>query len=165
MRLEIAFNQLHSDTKAEELLFWGKITGLERDYYIAMTIDYTGYYQMANKKFYWCLNSAIGAYQPYIFQALPETFKDHLVDCQKYNDYFKGKPDEILDKYLKDADTDEQVEKPPEESPVEKDELQLLEEEEERAKNPIIEKRNFTGISIIYERTWKTKFCSSTNRF
>jgi len=59
----------------------------------------------------------------------------------------KGKPDEILDKYPKDVDLDEQVEKPPEENPVEKYELQLLEEEDdERAKNPIIEKRNFTGI-------------------
>jgi len=148
MKLEIAFNQLHLETKAEELLFWGKITGLERDYYIAMTVDYTGNYQMAKKKYYWCLSSKLGNYQEYVFALLPETFKDHLVDCQKYNVYFKGNPDEILDKYLKDVDPDEVVDnKQPEEGgeKVEKDELQLLEEEEERAKNPIIEKRNFTG--------------------
>ena len=148
MKLEIAFNQLHLETKAEELLFWGKVTGLERDYYIAMTVNYTGHYQMAKKKYYWCLSAKLGSYEPFVFQQLPETFKDHIVDCQKYNTYFKGNPDEILDKYLKDVDPDEPQEIKPEDAgqKEEKDELQLLEEEEERTKNPIIEKRNFTGI-------------------
>ncbi len=152
MKLEIAFNKLHEEIKSEDLLFWGKIAGLERDYYIATGVNYTGHYQMAEKKFYWCLSAPTGNYKAFKFQELPEIFKDHLVDVQKYNSYFKGLPDDILDKYVQEITPEEQEEldKKKEEEQQQKDELQLLEEEEERANNPIIEKRNFLGRELNY---------------
>lgn len=39
----------------EELLFWGKITGLYGDYYIAVGYTYTGVYEFPNKRFYWAV--------------------------------------------------------------------------------------------------------------
>jgi radial spoke head protein 9 len=154
--LEIGFNKLHEETQAEELNFWGKILGLERDYYIAQTINFTDKYQIPEKKFYWAISNNIGEHKAYNFQPLPETFVDHLqiIQKNKYNGYFKGTPDEILVKNVEDIDPDDPNAKPKDPTDVDpdakpKDELQLLEEEEERARNPIIEKRNFTELGRL----------------
>lgn len=41
-------------TEFDELLFWGRISGLKADYYIAMGVCYKDHYEFPNKKFYWC---------------------------------------------------------------------------------------------------------------
>jgi len=52
----MALHQLHSEMKADELLFWGKITGVNKDYYIAVAITYEGQFEFPHKRFYWCLS-------------------------------------------------------------------------------------------------------------
>lgn len=42
--------------KADELLFWGKITGVNKDYYVAVAITYEGCFEFPHKRFYWCLS-------------------------------------------------------------------------------------------------------------
>jgi len=41
-------------TDFDELLFWGRISGLKADYYIAMGVCYKDRYEFPEKKFYWC---------------------------------------------------------------------------------------------------------------
>lgn len=42
IQLEMALHELQSKINAEELMFWGKINGLEKDYYIAVSLQYSG---------------------------------------------------------------------------------------------------------------------------
>jgi len=35
-------------------LFWGRIEGSEKDYYIALGLNFKGYYEFPVKSFYWC---------------------------------------------------------------------------------------------------------------
>ena len=56
LQLEMGINELmatSSDTDFEELLFWGKVNGLIKDYYICMGVTYSGHYEFCRKRFYW----------------------------------------------------------------------------------------------------------------
>lgn len=92
-KLEIALNSLHLDIKSDEMWFWGKIVGVEKDYYIAVAIFLREQYLFPKKKFYFC-NSA-----NFLFSELPEVFEYHLKDVSKYNTYLIGNPDIILESY------------------------------------------------------------------
>ncbi|MCQ2817286.1 MAG: hypothetical protein MJ252_08485, partial [archaeon] len=52
IKLEIGLKELMAKEKPEHLYFWGKITGEESDYYIAVGINFTGHYAFPQKKFY-----------------------------------------------------------------------------------------------------------------
>ena len=56
-KLEIALNNLHLDIKSEEMWFWGKIIGVEKDYYIALAINFKDHQLFPKKKFYFCNSS------------------------------------------------------------------------------------------------------------
>ena len=56
-QLEVALQELLNScgpTDFDELLFWGRVTGLKSDYYIAMGVCYKDRYEFPEKKFYWC---------------------------------------------------------------------------------------------------------------
>lgn len=48
---------LHSKSTHEETLFWGKISGINNDYYIAVGLNFNGQYEFPSKKFYYCLSN------------------------------------------------------------------------------------------------------------
>jgi hypothetical protein len=67
MQLEMALHSLHTTEKnLDELLLWGKITGLKADYYIAMGVVYQGMFEFPQKKFFWCLSDN------FTFQGMPD---------------------------------------------------------------------------------------------
>ena len=43
IKLKTTLDQLKCDIKADEMLFWGKVLGAEKDYYIALAVFYKGY--------------------------------------------------------------------------------------------------------------------------
>jgi radial spoke head protein 9 len=92
-KLEIALNNLHMDIKSEEIWFWGKIIGVEKDYYIALAIYFKEHQLFPKKKFYFCSSSN------FIFSEMPEVLDHHLKDMERFNTYFIGNPDIILEKY------------------------------------------------------------------
>ena len=49
MNLEIGLRELHNKEKVEQLNFWGKITGEEGNYYIALGLNYTNHYEFPEK--------------------------------------------------------------------------------------------------------------------
>lgn len=56
--------RLTSIADADQLLFWGKIFTNNEPYYIAMGVDFKGYYAFPHKKFYYSTNN-------FIFEELP----------------------------------------------------------------------------------------------
>ena len=104
IKLKTTLDQLKCDIKAEEMLFWGKILGAEKDYYIALAIYYKGF-KFPKKKFYFCSSSTFS------FSELPEIQSHHLNKFSKYNTYFIGNPDVILEKFSdnKNININEQI--------------------------------------------------------
>jgi radial spoke head protein 9 len=68
-----------ADTDFEEVLFWGRLSGLNADYYIAMGLVYTGRYEFATKRFYYATT------QDFSFKPFPTLNDQHkeLYDGQK----------------------------------------------------------------------------------
>ena len=77
LNLDLGIQQLLNnsvDDEFEELLFWGKIIGMNKDYYIAMGIKYSDKYEFPEKSFYWALSSDFVFKK---FDALNDYNKDH----------------------------------------------------------------------------------------
>jgi radial spoke head protein 9 len=53
MRLELALLNLGGNYHFDDLFFWGRIEGIERDYYIALGLKCKGQYEFPLKKFFW----------------------------------------------------------------------------------------------------------------
>lgn len=96
VNLEMALMRLQASSKAEELLLWGKITGLTADYYIAVAYAYTGMYEFPVKKFYWALSK--GELE---FGELPDLNDQHKAYINSVRDYFSGNPKRMLVKSKK----------------------------------------------------------------
>ena len=104
IKLKTTLDQLKCDIKADEMLFWGKILGAEKNYYIALAIYYKGF-KFPKKKFYFCSSSTFS------FSELPEIQPHHLNEFSKFNTYFIGNPDVILEKFSdnKNININEQI--------------------------------------------------------
>jgi radial spoke head protein 9 len=99
LKLDIALDRLHSEIKSDEMWFWGKIIGVEKDYYVAQAIFFREHL-FPKKKFYFCNSNS------FLFSELPEIKEHHLRDVGKYNTYFIGNPDIILQTYGEHDTTD-----------------------------------------------------------
>ena len=93
LKLETTLDQLKSDIKCDEMQFWGLIYGAEKDYYICKALYYKGYLEFPKKKFFFCSSSN------FIFSELPDIQPHHIQNFHKFNTYFIGNPDIILEKY------------------------------------------------------------------
>jgi len=93
IKLLTILDQLKSDIKCDEMLFWGKILGAEKDYYISKALYYKGFQNFPKRKYFFCSNSN------FIFSELPDIQPHHIDNFDKFNTYFIGNPDIILEKY------------------------------------------------------------------
>ena len=96
--IETALDELKMQIQCDEVLFWGKILGVEKDYYIALALYYKNK-EFPLKRFYFALSDT------FVFSELPEIHKHHLRHFKKYNTYFIGNPDMILEKYASTQQT------------------------------------------------------------
>ena len=94
LKLETALDQLRQDTKCEEVYFWGKILGIEKDYYIALAIYFKDHKYFPSKRFYFAQSAN------FTFSELPSLHSHHLPFFPKHNTYFIGDPDIILEKFV-----------------------------------------------------------------
>lgn len=92
MQLEMALMTLNDKIECEELVFWGKVTGIKNDYYIAMALQYTSMYEFPVKTFYWALSSE------FAFKEMPQITEQHdeIIDADQ--SYFLGEPAKVLGK-------------------------------------------------------------------
>ena len=93
IKLLTMLDQLKSDIKCDEMQFWGIIYGAEKDYYISKALYYKGYLNFPKKKYFFCSSSN------FIFSELPDIQPHHIDNFYKFNTYFIGNPDIILEKY------------------------------------------------------------------
>ena len=96
IKLETTLDQLKSDIKCDEMQFWGIIYGAEKDYYISKALYYKGNLEFPKKKYFFCSSSN------FIFSQLPDIQPHHIQNFHKFNTYFIGNPDIILEKYDSD---------------------------------------------------------------
>ena len=74
MRLNMGLQALingASDTDFEELLFWGRVSGLRGDYYIAVGVTYTQQYEFPTKTFYFASSN------DFVFRQFRDINKQH----------------------------------------------------------------------------------------
>lgn len=142
MQLDIALSTLNGKITADELHFWGKINGLNNDYYIAVGICFEGMYEFPVKRFYWALST------DFAFKEMPALGEQHDAKINADISYFTGEPNKNL---LAKADGEEgEQEEPPveenneegEEGDNKKADKDSDESEEEEIKAP---KRDLTG--------------------
>ena len=93
IKILTTLDQLKTDIKCDEMQFWGKIIGAEKDYYISKAFYFKGYKNFPKKKYFFCSSSN------FIFSELPDIQPHHFDDFYKFNTYFIGNPDIILEKY------------------------------------------------------------------
>ena len=93
IKLITILDQLKSDIKCDEMLFWGKILGAEKDYQISKALYYKGFQNFPKKKYFFCSSTN------FIFSELPDIQPHHIDNFYKFNTYFIGNPDIILEKY------------------------------------------------------------------
>ena len=93
IQLETTLDQLRQDIKCDEIYFWGKILGAEKDYYIAMAVYFKSHKYFPSKHFYFTQSTTFS------FSELPQIHKHHLPFFGKHNSYFIGNPDIILEKF------------------------------------------------------------------
>ena len=93
IKLLTLLDQLKSDIKCDEMLFWGKIMGAEKDYYVCKALYYKGQPYFPKIKYFFCSSNT------FIFSELPDIQPHHIDNFYKFNTYFIGNPDVILEKY------------------------------------------------------------------
>jgi len=125
MQVELSLLELVQKEDFEELLYWGKIRGLSRDYFVAMGLKYRGQYEFPLKRFFWC-NSVTWA-----FSELPSVNPNDSDKADKFNSFFTGDHTKVL----VEAPAEEENQPPAEEEEAkDKDSLASTEEEKIPAK-------------------------------
>ena len=99
-QLELGLRTLLNNSSKEdfeELLFWGRINGTERDYYIAIGLTYNGMYEFPRKRFYYATSAN------FEFAAFPELNSQHGDKYNSLTGNFSGNPDLILLKVVEET--------------------------------------------------------------
>ncbi len=85
----------------EELLFWGRIQGLTKDYYIATGLTYSGKYEFPKKRFFYATSNN------FEFHPFPEINSQHGDHYNKLTGFFKGDPELIIHKVVDETQEEE----------------------------------------------------------
>lgn len=90
MNLQLALLKLYENEDFEEVLLWGKVRGVMKDYYIALTLNYRGHHEFPHKRFFWSTN------QNWVFAELSGMNPGDKDHAEKFNSIFTGEHDKIL---------------------------------------------------------------------
>lgn len=82
--------KLTEDTNFDQIVFWGKIEGIKKDYYIATGLNFKGCYEFPIKTFYWCSGADFN------FAKFTEVKTEYKNEVDKFRGMFVGQPDKIL---------------------------------------------------------------------
>jgi len=56
LKIEINIKEITEKFQFDQVLFWGKIKGIEKDYYIIMGLQIRGNHNFPNKVYFWANN-------------------------------------------------------------------------------------------------------------
>ena len=133
MGLQQLINEAKPDD-FEELLFWGRVSGITKDYYIAMGVTYTSQYEFPTKTFYFASSSDM------VFKQFREINTQHKDEYDKISKPFSG--DSAL-VYVKVEETQKKEEEQAQEEQKEVDPLEDTPEEDSQ--------KDFVARSLIEE--------------
>lgn len=89
-QIELALLKIENESTHDSLVFWGKINGTVKDYFIAMGVNLVNETDFCAKKFYWCSSSN------YNFASLPSVDRKQIAVLSSFNGLFTGEHDKIL---------------------------------------------------------------------
>jgi len=120
LQVELSLLELTQKEDFEDLLFWGKIKGVSRDYFLSLGLKYRGQYEFPLKRFFWC-NSV-----SWSFAELPSVNPNDSAKADQFNSFFTGDHGKVL----VEAPAEDENQPPAEEEDAkEKDSLASREEE------------------------------------
>lgn len=90
MQLEMGLSQLNAQIDCDELVFWGKITGIKNDYFIAMGLVFREMYEFPIKSFYWALSS------DFTFRPFPSLNTQYNSVLNDEASFFTGEPGRMI---------------------------------------------------------------------
>lgn len=88
--IELALLKIQNESLHDEVLFWGKVNGTVKDYFIALGLNFSGETGFCSKSFYWCSSTN------YNFASLPAVDKKQVATLASFNGLFTGEHDKIL---------------------------------------------------------------------
>jgi len=71
------------------VLFWGRIRGTQKDYYLALGLSFQNQYEFPCKRFYWATSSN------YHFKALPPIIPEFAETTEEFRNLFTGNPEAV----------------------------------------------------------------------
>eukprot|EP00347_Sterkiella_histriomuscorum_P023716 403333631 len=90
VQLEAAIMKLQTTWRCEEMQFWGKIQGLQHDYFIVVGQYFSAQYEFPFKKFFWALS------KDFEFQEMPPLNDQHKDAINQIISLFSGNPKKKL---------------------------------------------------------------------
>lgn len=108
MKLELSLIKISEKEKYDQVLFWGKIEGTAKDYYIAIGLKFKEQFEFPTKKFYWSSND-------FKFSELPEMNMEYKEYVRELRSFFTGQHEKILVNLAGDQLTESQQEEEDEE--------------------------------------------------
>ena len=145
LRLDIGMKQLSDPELFDQVLFWGRLTGEQSNYYIALALKFNEY-EFPLKKFYY-------ATEDFVFKPLPsiiEQFKDKV---EEFNGEFSGNPTKVLWEDTSEPAEEEEEQKEEVKEPVEGEEKlneSLTESEDEGEKKVELVKQFYEIDRLAY---------------
>lgn len=141
--------QLRASVTADEVLFWGKINGINADYYIAVAVTYRDQYEFPNKQFFYTLSTTPDfKFKEMPSLGLPIPEQDAFIDNS--TSYFLGEPNKLLNQ----KEGEEEAEEPPADEPADEDqdgdaEQKQKDSDESEDEEVKIPKRNLTELNRL----------------
>lgn len=128
LQLDLALrNTVNRYNYFDELFFWGKVIGTQKDYHIAVGIVYSQY-EFPKKVFLWASS------QDFEFDSFPELNSFHKDAYDKVNELFTGDPKKVYIKVEPEKVEGEELNAENQQEQVERDPLASTESEDESAK-------------------------------
>ena len=97
MALQCLLNE-SSETEFEELMFWGRVSGVRGDYYIAVGVTYTKQYEFPTKSFYFASSNDM------VFRKFRDINTQHETEYDKILTPFTGDSAHIYIKVENETD-------------------------------------------------------------
>lgn len=139
MQLELALTELQHRINADELVFWGKVNGVNNDYYIAVGVTYKDMYEFPNKTFYWTLGTNFD------FREMPSLTEQHDEVINNDQTYFLGEPNKVIVSTKPDGDDDDEEAAAEQDDEDEEGETKHKDSDESEEEEIKVPKRDLTG--------------------
>lgn len=87
--LQLSVANLNANENFDEIYFWGRIRGIDKDYYIVMGVRFKERVNFPERCFFWCYNN-------FVLAPLNSVTSEVAEFLASFNGYFSGQHDKVL---------------------------------------------------------------------